>query len=673
MTKSEAEERIKKLRKLINHHRLLYHVLDKQELSDEAFDSLKHELFLLEHKYQDLVTPDSPTQRVGGQPLEKFEKVEHKIPMLSIEDIFTKEEAKDWEEYLVKLSGKEKLEYFGELKMDGFAVSLMYKNGIFSAGSTRGNGSIGENVTQNLKTIESIPLRLEIENWKLKIPVPSEVEVRGEVYMEKKDFEKLNRERKKKGEEPFANPRNVAAGSIRQLDPKVAASRPLKFMAYALTSNMGQALHSQEHGILKALGFKTDKTAQVFERLEDAIDYWEKTGEKRDSLPFLVDGVVVSVNTNKIFQSLGVAGKGPRAIRAFKFSGKQTTTRILDVKLQVGRTGAVTPVAVLNPVQVGGVVVSRATLHNEDEMKRLDIKVGDTVIVQRAGDVIPAVVRVLKELREGSEYTFVLPSFCPACSARLLRPEGEAIWRCPNQKRCPAQQKKLLYHFVSKKAFDIKGLGPKILDAFVQEHLVSTPPDIFELKVGDLAPLERFGEKSAANIVQAINKSKRIQFSRFIFALGIRHVGEKTSQDLAEYFSSIQKFESAQKEDLERMPGVGGVVGESILEWFQSKGNQKLISELLRVGVRIQNPRLRQGYGGQAKFTGVTFVLTGELSSLSREKAKEKIRLFGGNISGSVSKKTSYLVAGENPGSKLSIAKELGVKILNEKEFLTLL
>ncbi len=660
MTKAETKKRIEKLRALINHHRYLYHVLDKQDISDAAHDSLKHELFLLEQQYPDLITPDSPTQRVGGKQLSKFEKFVHSLPMLSIEDIFEKKEAKDWEEYLIRLSGQKKFEYFAELKIDGFAVTLLYQNGVFKKGATRGNGLVGEDVTQNLKTIESIPLRFETHE-------KGEVEVRGEVYMEKSDFEKLNRARKKTGAEPFANPRNVAAGSIRQLDSKLAASRPLKFMAYDLVTSLGQTLHSQEHEILKALGFKTDNTAKICRNIEDVLLYWKEIEKKRDSFPFLIDGIVSSVNDNELFQKLGVAGKGPRGIRALKFSASQSTTKILGIRFQVGRTGAITPVAILEPVKVAGVTISRATLHNEDEIKRLGVKIGDTVVVERAGDVIPSVVKALEGLRTGSEKPFLMPKICPVCGTKLVRPEGEAIWRCKN-KECNAQKQEFLYHFVGKRAFDIKGLGPKILDKLREEHLVSSAEDIFELKEGDLAPLERFGEKSALNIVQAIEASKKISLWRFILALGIRHAGEKTAIDLADHFRNIEKLKQVSAASLLSIPNIGGVIAGSIAEWFGSKQNLRFIDELLQAGVKIINP-----HGLQVRLKGLTFVLTGTLKSMSREEAKEKIRTLGGEIVESVSTSTNYVIAGSKPGSKLKKAQELGIKIIEEKEFLELI
>jgi DNA ligase (NAD+) len=664
MTKSEAKKRIEKLKKVIAHHRYLYHVENRQEISDAALDSLKHELYKLEQQYPEFITPDSPTQRIAGRPLEEFKKVEHKVPMLSIEDVFSEKELQDWEDYLKRLAPGQIIDYFCEYKIDGFAITLIYKNGIFTTGATRGNGRVGEDVTQNLKTIESIPLRLRSDLR----GSPDLIEVRGEVYMEKKDFDRLNKELGGK----YANPRNLAAGSIRQLDPKLAASRPLKFLAYDLVTDLGQKKHSEEHQILKDLGFKTDKGKEC-KNISEIIDFWRKTCKKREQLPFQIDGVVISVNNNSLFQRLGVVGKSPRGTRAFKFSPKQATTKVLDIKVQVGRTGAVTPIAHLKPVQVGGVTISRATLHNKDEIERLGVKIGDTVIVERAGDVIPAVSKVLKELRTGKEKKFKFPETCPKCGKDLVKPEGEAIWRCKNP-NCPARKREFLHHFVSKKAFDIEGLGPKIIDQLVDENLLSEAPDLFELKEGDLIPLERFAEKSAKNIVSAIGNSKKIPLSRFIYSLGIRHVGEETAIDLAQYFGNIQKLKEASPEELETIPDIGKKVSESIYKWFQSRQNQKLVEDLLEAGVKIESEKFtphRTGSGAGLK--GKTFVLTGTLESMTRSEAEKKIRMLGGHPSNSISKETDYLVVGKEPGSKLEKAKKLGVKILDEKSFLKLL
>ncbi len=662
MDRAEAKTRISKLKKVIDHHRYLYHALDKQEISDAALDSLKHELYQLEKLYPEFAAPDSPTQRVGGEPLKKFRKVTHEFPMLSIEDIFSQKELEDWETYLKKLAPNEKIDYFCEPKIDGFATSLIYQNGVFKIGSTRGSGAVGEDVTQNLKTIESIPLKLNITpdvdggtsgvKW---------IEVRGEVYMGRKDFKKFS--------SSYANPRNLAAGSIRQLDPKVASQRPLKFLAYSLITPLGQKKHSEEHQILGELGFKT-YPGEECQNLSDILNFWRKMARKRDSLPFQVDGIVAVVNNNALFQKLGVVGKSPRGIRAFKFSPKQATTKIKDIKLQVGRTGAVTPVAVLEPVTVGGVTVSRATLHNEDEIKRLGVKIGDTVIVTRAGDVIPAVAKVIKGLRTGRERNFVFSKTCPVCLTRLSKPEKEVIWRCPNP-NCQAQKREFLYHFASKKAFDIKGLGPKIIDQLINENLISQPSDLFGLEEGDLAVLERFGQKSASNLVSAIRYSREVSLSRFIYALGIRHVGEETAIVLAQHFSTIKKLEEAVKQDLQSLSDIGVEVSKSIYAWFNSKKNARMVDDLLKVGVKILPPENPPAGGG--KLSGKTFVITGALDSITRVEAHKRIRLAGGNPLTSVSKKTDYLVVGENPSLKLQRAQKLGIKTINEEAFLRML
>jgi len=673
--KAQAKQRIERLKKLINHHRYLYHVLDRQEISDEAFDSLKHELYKLEQQFPEFITPDSPTQRVGGKPLEEFKKVRHEIPMLSLEDVFTEEELGDWENYLKRLEPSAELEYFAELKIDGFAIALIYEKGLFAKGATRGDGRTGEDVTQNLKTIESIPLKLELkkkvtdadigENIKNLIG-KGKIEIRGEVYMGKADFEKLNKDLKKKGQGSYANPRNLAAGSIRQLDPRLAASRPLKFLAYDIITDFSQKKHSEEHDMLFALGFKTD-AGKICKNLSEAIAFWKEVAQKREKLPYQIDGIVVNVNDNSLFERLGVVGKSPRGARAFKFSPKQTTSRVLDIKPQVGRTGAITPVAVLEPVKVEGVTITRATLHNEGEIKRLGVKIGDTVIVARAGDVIPDIARVLPELRSGEEKEFYFPKTCPICGTKLIKPKEEAVWRCPNT-NCPARKRENLYYFTSKKAFDIEGLGPKIIDKLVDENLISQAVDIFTLREGDLLSLPGFAEKSAKNLIAAIQESKKISLSKFIFALGIRHIGEETAIDLANSFGSIDKLRKATREELEIIPDVGPKIAESIYNWFNSKQNQKIIEDLLRVGIEILPPEKIN-----RKLAGKTFVLTGTLKTMTRNQAKEKIRSLGGNVSESLSGTTDFLVTGENPGSKLKRAEKLGVKIIREGEFIGLL
>ena len=526
--------------------------------------------------------------------------------------------------------------------------------------------------------------------------------------MERADFEKLNKELEKKGEKTYANPRNLAAGSIRQLDPKLAASRPLKFLAYDIVTDMGQTKHSEEHQILPALGFKAG-LGRICKNLPDVLIFWQEIAKKRENLSHQIDGIVVNVNDNHLFERLGVAGKSPRGARAFKFSPKQATTKILDIKLQVGRTGAITPVAILEPVEIGGTTITRATLHNEDEIKRLGVRIGDTVIIERAGDVIPDVAKVLPELRVGKEKEFHFPKTCPSCLSSLSKPLGEVVWRCQNP-NCPARKRENLYHFVSKKAFDIEGLGPKIIDKLLDEKLIFQAVDIFTLCQGDLIPLERFAEKSAKNLIEAIQKSKKISLPKFIFALGIRHVGEETAIDLANYLSSVSedgdemkfhrlgsiyKLKMVSKEELEKIPDVGPKVAESIYKWFQSKKNQKFIEELFAAGIRIESQKLTPYQGEENRFSsfpfavaretkgfgaglkGKIFVLTGALKTMSRDKAKERIRQLGGNVSESVSKMTDYLVVGESPGSKLAKARKLvgggGVKIIKEKEFLEML
>lgn len=674
MTKAEIKKRVEKLKKLINHYRYLYHVLNRQEISDAALDSLKHELYKLEQKYPEFLTSDSPTQRVAGKPLGGFKKVIHKVPMLSIEDVFDEKELQEWESYLKRLEPTAEFDCFTELKIDGFAVSLVYKNGILTQGSTRGDGKIGEDITQNLKTIESIPLKLElkkklpgkdIEKRLMVLINQGEIEIRGEVYMDKIDFELFNKQLEKKGEKTYANPRNLAAGSIRKLDPLSVSARPLKFLAYDIVTDMGQIRHSDEHLLLSSLGFRTD-FGKICNNLSDIVRFRQNIIQKREKLPFQIDGIVISINDNRLFAKLGVAGKSPRAIRAFKFSPKQATTKVLDIRVQVGRTGAITPIAILKPTEVSGVMITRATLHNEDEIKKIGIKIGDTVIIERAGDVIPAVAKVLKELRNGREKEFHFPKNCPVCKAQLIRPKGEAVWRCLNQK-CAARNRENLYHFVSKKSFNIDGLGPKIINQLADENLVTRPPDIFKLKKDDLLPLERFAEKAADNILQSIQKSKTIELANFIYSLGIRHVGEETAVDIANYFGSINKLKDVSKEELEKIPNIGEKVSESIFKWFLDKKNLALIDDLLKQGIKILPPK-KAG----KELAGKTFVLTGVLDSLTRLEAEKKIRLLGGNPSGSVSSETDYLVVGKEPGSKFEKAKKLGVKIITEKEFLDL-
>lgn len=681
MNRQEAKERIEKLKKVINRHRYLYHVLDKPEISDAAFDTLKNELEELEFKFPDLITPDSPTQRVGGKALAKFEKVNHEIPMLSLSDAFSVEELREWEERIRKLVPREKLDYFCELKLDGLAVSLEYKKGMFIRGATRGDGKIGEDVTQNLKTIPSIPLRLRtpeekeirglgfsLEQTKKIIKAAEEgiIEVRGEAIMTKKTFEELNKKFKKEKMPLLANPRNAAAGSIRQLDPKITASRKLDCYIYSLVTDLGQTRHEQEHGLAKFLGFKTISHNKFCRNLEEIIEFHRKMSKEREKLPFEIDGIVVVVDKVDLQKKLGVVGKAPRWMIAYKFSPKEATTIVEDIKVQVGRTGVLTPVAILRPVEIGGVTVSRATLHNEDEIKRLGLKIGDTVIVARAGDVIPDVLKVIPGLRTGKEKNFHMPKYCPICGKKVLKDEGGVILRCVN-KKCPSRQRRSLYYFASKSAFDIEGLGPKSINLLLDEGLIEDPADIFDLKEGDLIPLERFGEKSAQNLVKSIQSRRTISLPRFLIGLGILHIGERTAQDLSEHFGSLNAIKEATFENLEKIENIGPKVARSVYDWFGDDNNKKFLNKLLKQ-VKIEKYRPQSG-----KLKGKLFVLTGSLSAMPREEAKTKIQELGGKTSESVSKEVDYLVVGEEPGSKLDKAKKLGIKILDEKEFLKMI
>lgn len=674
MDKFETKKRIEKLKKAINRHRYLYHVLDRPEISDAALDSLKHELKKLEDEFPELITSDSPTQRVGGAALKKFKKVRHGVPMLSLEDVFSPEEVEEWAKRNVKIEPDIKNSpLFAELKFDGLALSLIYKNGILNRASTRGNGWIGEDVGLNAKTIESIPLKLEIqsglpENFRRnveKLIAGGMIEARGEVIIAKKDFENINLQRQKEGLPVFANPRNLAAGSVRQLNPAVTRSRRLDFYAYDFLADVGQTKHSQEHEILKAIGFKTDKKAKVIGNPEELFVFQKKIASERSHYEYEVDGIVVRVDDNDLFRRLGVVGKAPRASIAFKFAPQEATTVLEDIIVQVGRTGALTPVAKLKPVGIGGTTVSRATLHNEDEIKRLDARVGDTVVVGRAGDVIPDIRSVVKELRKSGAKEFQMLKKCPACGQPVIK-EG-AIHRCPNAK-CPSRKKEILYHFVSKSAFDIAGLGPKIIDALLANVLIRDAADLFELKEGDLAGLERFGEKSASNLIKAVNAGRQIDFARFIISLSINHVGEETAADLADNFGSIEKLQSASRESLENISNIGEAVSGSVFNWFHNEANLNFLKRLMP-HVKIKNPpRIKTG-----KLYDKTFVLTGSLESMSRLEAKARIRRFGGNVSETVSKSADFAVIGKEPGSKFEKARKLGVKTISEKEFLKII
>lgn len=687
MTKQEAKERITRLRKEINHHRYLYHVLDKIEISDAALDSLKHELYKLEQEFPDLVTVDSPTQRVGGEALKQFKKVAHKTPMLSIEDVFAFEEFTDWQKRIQKLVPRAKLDFYAEVKMDGLAVSLIYKDGLFTVGSTRGDGKIGEDVTQNLKTIEAIPLSLhepserEIEHFLLKYgkevdkkiferrvkDFSGEIEVRGECFMTKKIFDELNREQQKRGEAPFANPRNAAAGSIRQLDSKITASRKLDFYGYALMTDFGQKTHEAAHEILRLLGIKVNPENRYAKDSVEAEEFHKHLEKVRPHLNYWTDGEVVVVNDNSIFDKLGVVGKTPRGVIAYKFPPEQVTTRVREVRWQVGRVGSVTPVAVMDPAFVGGTTVRHATLHNLDEIKRLGLKIGDTVILEKAGDVIPKIVSVLPKLRTGHEKEIHAPTHCPVCGGKLVRLEGEVAITCPN-KKCPAKNKERMIHFVY--AFDMEGLGEKIVEQLMNEGLVSAPADLFRLTKEDLVDLERFADKSASNLIQTIQGHKDIELAKFICALGVKHVGTETAYDLAKNFGTLQKLMDASRDELAKIPNIGDVVAESVTEFFGDKKNREEIKDLLDVGVHVKS---EQKKAANPKIAGKSFVITGSLEALTREAAQQKIRDAGGDVSSSVSAETDFVIVGAEPGSKYDKAKKLGVKIINEKTFLDML
>jgi DNA ligase (NAD+) len=665
MTKAQAARRIKKLREEIEHHRYLYHVWDRAEISDAALDSLKRELKQLEEQFPELVTPDSPTQRVGGEPRKEFVQVRHRIPMLSLEDAFTREDLEAWEERNRKLAPGAKFEYFVELKLDGLAVELRYEGGLFVRGATRGDGRVGEDVTENLKTVEAIPLRLR-QSKKLRRP-PRVLEVRGEVIMTKRAFAALNRQREKEGLPPYANPRNVAAGSVRQLDPKITASRKLHFFAYDIAAGVNLARHAEEHELARELGFPTVKETRVCRHLDEVMKFVEEWTEKRTRLPYETDGVVININDNALARRLGVVGKAPRASIAFKFPAEEATTVIKDIVVQVGRTGALTPVAVLKPVRVSGVTVTHATLHNEDEIRRKDVRVGDTVIVRRAGEVIPEIVRVLPRLRPRGTKPFHMPKRCPVCGAPVVRPPGEAIARCSSP-RCGAQRLRAIRHFVSREAADIEGIGPKLIDKLLEEGLVSDAADLYALTEADIAALERYAETSAANVIAAINRRRTLPLERFLYALGIRHVGSITAHDLAERFGTLERLQRASKEEIAAVPGVGEIVADSIVKFFADPATKKLLEKFRRNGVVVKHARRRRG-----PLTGKTVVFTGALETMTRAEAKQAVRAAGGRVASDVSKHVDLVVVGKAPGSKAERARILGLRRVSEKEFLHLL
>lgn len=669
MEKEQARQRAIVLRKEINENRYRYHVLDKPRVSDAVDDSLKHELSRIEERYPDLITVDSPTQRIGGEPLDKFEKVKHEIRMLSLNDVFSEDELVKWEERLERLVGKEKIKssgYYCELKMDGLAVSLIYKNGLFVKGSTRGDGQVGEDVTQNLKTVESIPLKLDTLG---EAEYEKEIEVRGEIYLPKKEFERLNRQQASSGEKVYANPRNIAAGSIRQLDPRIAASRNLQFMMYAIATDLNLNKHSDEHKLAKKLGFKTNDANRICKNLGEVALFLKKWSGERDDLPYQTDGVVIGVDDKKVFKQLGVVGKAPRGQIAFKFAAEEATSVIKDIVLQVGRTGKITPVAVMEPTVVAGSTVSRATLHNQDEISRKDIRIGDTVIIHKAGDVIPEVKEVIKRMRNGKEKIFAMPKVCPICGGRLIKKTGQVDWYCTSR-NCATRKRREIEHFVSKGAFEIEGLGPKIIQKLIDVGLIENQSDIFRIKKEDLRSLERFADRSADNIVKAIDQKKEISLENFIYALGIRHVGQQMAVDFAKQFGGIDSFIKIADRGVGRMYGVGKEVGDSVVEYLSNPKNLKMIDDLRSLGVVIKNYHSPISTN---RLNGKNFVVTGTLETMTRDEAHKKIVQYGGNTQSAISPKTDYLLAGENPGGKIGKAKNLGITVLSEKEFLKMI
>ncbi len=660
---AHVTDRIRKLREEINYHNYLYYVQDSPKISDEEYDALMQELRELEERYPEAVTPDSPTQRVGAPPSEKFAPAPHTVPMLSLDDAFTDQEVMEFDRRVKRFLGtSEDIEYTVEPKMDGLAVELVYEKGQFILGSTRGDGYTGENITANLRTVRSIPLRL-IER---ELKAPERLEVRGEVFMRKADFEALNQKRIVQGDAPFANPRNAAAGSLRQLNPGVTAQRPLDIFCYGIGTISDKKFKTQWEilNALKKWGLRINPLARKVTGIDRAVEYHKWLEAKRPELDYEIDGMVIKVNDLALQETLGAKARSPRWALAYKFEAAQTVTRILDILLSVGRTGAVTPVAVMEPVRVGGVVVSRATLHNEDEIRRKDIRIGDWVIIRRAGDVIPEVVKPLKERRDGGEKPFKMPETCPICGTRLVKRQDEAVWRCPNPD-CFPRLVKHLTHFAGKSAMDIDGLGHKVAEQLVTAGLVRNVADLYSLELSDLMSLERFAEKSARNLLDSIEQKKHTSLSRFIYALGIRHVGEVTAQVLAEHFGSIENLSRATRQELEQIPGIGPEVAESIVVYFQDAKNQRVLQRLLDSGIRFRD----QAGKKTTSLDGKTFVFTGTLSSMTRKQAKDLVKDLGGRVASTVGKKVDYLVVGENPGSKLEKARKLGITALTQEEF----
>lgn len=669
MDKKEALERIKKLKKQLWEIDYAYYVLDKPIVSDAARDSLKDELEKLEKQFPEFITPDSPTQRIGGRALGKFTKVRHTIPKYSLDDVFDFSDVLEFDKRVKRWLGlplDKDIEYTTELKIDGLNMTFIYKQGALQRAVTRGDGVVGEDVTHTVKTIESVPLKLK---------QAIDIEVGGEIYMPKKSFLELNKKQAALGETLFANPRNAAAGTVRQLDPRVAAERDLQaffYTIYFLPPQPGLKLPATQYDslqFLQKLGFRVERHYQKVKNIQAVADVFAKIAKIRKKLNYEIDGLVIKVNNLSWQEKLGRTAKHVRWACAYKFPAEQVTTKVKDIIVQVGRTGVLTPVALLEPVRVAGSVVSRATLHNKDEIERLGLKIGDTVIIQKAGDIIPDIVEVLPKLRTGREKIFKMPTHCPQCGSKVIQPKGEVNYYCSNP-HCFAQEKEKLYHFVSKGAFDIDGLGPKIIDQLLNVGLIKDASDLFSLQAGDLESLEGFAKKSAENLVKAIAKAKNISLDKFLYALGIRHVGEQTALALARHFRRLDAIKNASREELQAIEDIGEVVAESIYNYFHDEKNLRFLNKLFAQGVTVKDYR---SAAGQQQIAEKIFVLTGALNSLTREEAKAMIRQAGGKVSSTVSQKTDYVVAGKNPGSKYEQAKKLGVKIISEGDFIKLL
>ncbi len=672
MNKSAAKKRVDKLKRLINEYRYQYHVLNNSIMSEEAADSLKHELSELEQAYPELLSADSPSQRVAGEPLAGFKSAKHSSRMLSLNDVFDSEELGGWENRITKLLKLDtsKIDYFVDIKMDGLACAVVYEDGTLVQAITRGDGFVGEDVTENVRTIESVPLVLR-ETAKSKQFLKGRTEVRGEIVMYKSDFDALNKQRAKAGLPLFANPRNTAAGTIRQLDPRLVASRKLHFRTYDMLRDDNSELSTYEYVYeqLAELGFSVNADAKVVSNVANILDYAEQWQDKRHELPFNTDGLVVKVNDRRLYRELGVVGKAPRGAVAYKYAAEQATTKVKDIFVSIGRTGAATPVAMLEPVVIAGSTVQMATMHNEGEVARKDIRIGDTVIIHKAGDIIPEVIEALVSLRSGSEKKFIMPESCPECDTKLTKLKDEdAVWRCPNNS-CPARTWRHIQHFASKGALDIEGMGEKNVQALLESGLIKDSADIFALSESDLLQLERFADVSAAKLIAAIQTKKSPPLERFIFGLGIRHVGVQTAIDMSQQFGSMEALCAATIEKLHDVEGIGEVVAESVVVWFSEPHNQQLLDKFKQNGCWPEHAIKIEG-----SLSGKHFVVTGTLHTMSRDEAAEAIRARGGIFQSSVGKETDFLVAGENVGaSKLAKATKLGTTVIDEAKLVTLL